>query len=479
MNFRAYNPDQELLFPPALKDLIVPDDPVYVIGETIDRLDLSTFYDRYSNEGNPAYHPRMVVKLLVYAYARGVRSSRQIAQLVHHDIRFMYLAAMQQPDFRTLADFRKRHLPEFKGIFTQVVSICQQLQLIQQLHWAIDGSKLEANAGSKHGFTRLELEKQAKELEEEINHLLADAERIDQEEDAQFGSDRRGDELPPELRQARQRQEKIAEAMRQVTTTKNQKLNTTDPEARIMRHQDQKYDWSYNAQIAVDDHKQIIVAAEVTTEPVDYHQLVPLYEQAMENTGQAPAILTADSGYHTGANYTYVKSHDIDAYIPDKNQESDRRKAENAFATDHFIYHPDEDVFVCPQNHPLVFKRQYPERGVQLREYSCRDCPKCPDQKRCVSTRGHRRTMVVSSAETIKQTMRRKLDSPEGRRKYLRRQATVEPVWGYLKRQLGFSHFLLRGLDAVRAEFYLMTTAVNLLKMARCTLKNQQGEIGY
>ncbi|MCX6640236.1 MAG: IS1182 family transposase [bacterium] len=469
-NFRDYCPDQAWVFPPALSDLIAPDDPLHVFSEAIDRLDLSAFYARYSKEGSPAYHPRMMVKVLAYAYSLGLRSSRRIASLVRYDVRFMYLAGLQQPDFRTLSDFRLRHLPEFTQFFEQIVKLCRELGLVALDHVAIDGTKMEANAAWTASRTRDRIEAESEALRAHITALLAEAEAVDQQEDAQFGSDRSGTELPQELAQAQNRKQKIDAALNKIQKQGDQKINLTDPDARVMRHYGGKQDWSYNAQVAVDAQSQVIVAAEVVTECTDQHQLAPMYHQVVANTGQAPTEISADAGYATGSSQVFLEENSIDAYMPDQYLETDKVKSDAPFTRDKFSYDAQKDAFTCPEGKILKLLQVRRQQGINIRTYRCAHCPACPHQRQCV-LHGKRRTLKVSQTEIFRDAMRVKLASPEGHRKYQKRQATVEPVIGHLKCVLGFRSFLLRGLRKAQGEFHLIASVHNLRKMCFAALK--------
>jgi transposase len=464
-NFRDYCPDQPWMFPPVLSDLIAPDDPLHVFSETIDRLDLSAFYSRYSKEGSPAYNPCMMVKVLAYAYSLGLRSSRRIASRVRYDVRFMYLAGLQQPDFRTLSDFRLRHLPEFTQLLKQIVKLCQELGLVALDHVAIDGTKMEANAAWTASRTPDRLEQESEELQARIEALLAEAKTVDQQEDNLFGSDRQGGELSGELAQAQSRKHKIDAALKKLQERHDRKINLTDPDARVMQHYGGKQDWSYNAQISVDNQDQVIVAAQVVTDGTDHHQLEPLYQQTVANTGQAPAEISADSGYATGASQLFLEQNGIEAFMPDQYLETDKVKTDSPYSRDKFDYDKNEDAFTCPAGKILKMLQVRREQGVETKTYRCHQCPDCPHQSPCV-LHGQHRTLKVRQTEKFRDAMRAKLDSPEGRRKYRKRQATVEPVFGHLKNILGFRQFLLRGLDKVQGEFCLMASVHNLRKIS-------------
>lgn len=259
-----------------------------------------------------------MVKVLAYAYSLGLRSSRRIASLLRYDVRFMYLAGRQQPDFRTLSDFRLRHLPEFTKLFEQIVKLCQELGLVALEHVAIDGTKIEAQAAWNNGRTLTQLEAESQTLQNQIRKLLAEAEAIDQQEDAQFGCDWTGGELPPELASLQSRKQKLDAALQKLQERGDQKINLGDPDARIMRHAGGRKDWSYNAQVAVDSHNQVIVAAQVVLNKTDQHQLAPMYQQVVANTGQEPAEISADSGYVTNASLLFLQKNGINAFMPDQ-----------------------------------------------------------------------------------------------------------------------------------------------------------------
>jgi transposase len=343
--------------------------------------------------------------------------------------------------------------------------------LVALEHVAIDGTKIDAQAAGSSGRTREQLQAESSALQDHIRQLLAEAEAIDQQEDAQFGSDRAGAELPPELVSAQSRKQKLDAALQILQERGDQKINLSDPDARVMRHYGGKKDWSYNAQIAVDSRNQVIVAAQVTTETTDQHQLAPMYQQTLANTGQKPAEISADSGYATNASLLFLQENDVNAYMPDPFFESTPTQAENPFSRDHFSYDASSDIFLCPRGQILKLLRVCRKQGVATRIYRCAACPSCPQQQLCLR-RGRYRTLKVSQTEKFRDAMRAKLKSPAGWQTYLKRLATVEPVIGHLKCLLRFRDFLLQGLDKVRGEFQLIVSVHNLRKI--CLKLRQQ-----
>ena len=213
--YLPYDPDQQLLLPAALQEWLPDDHLAYFISDVVDQLDLWEITSRYEQErrGGPPYHPRMMVKVLLYGYCIGVASSRRIAQRLHEDIAFRVLAANNTPDFRTVSDFRKDHLAALSGLFLQVLAFCQRAGLVKLGHVALDGAKVRANASKHKAMSYKRMKEQAAQLAAEVAELLRRAQEVDEEEDRRYGQDRRGDELPEELAFRKGRLEKIREAM--------------------------------------------------------------------------------------------------------------------------------------------------------------------------------------------------------------------------------------------------------------------------
>ena len=323
--YLPYDPDQQLLLPAALQEWLPEDHLAYFISDVVDQLDLSDITARYEGErrGGPPYHPRMMVKVLLYGYCAGVASSRRIAQRLHEDIAFRVLAANNTPDFRTISDFRKDHLEALGNLFLQVLELCQQAGLVKLGHVALDGTKVRANA-SRHkamSYGRMkEREEREERLQAEVDELLRKAQEVDEEEDRRYGKDRRGDELPEELAFREGRLRKIREAKAaleaaaraeaeqaesegrnhpRVPDDKAQR-NFTDPDSRIMPGPGGRdFQQSYNCQAVVDSEHQVIVAARATDQPSDKGQAVPMIEETVGNTGAVPKEVSADAGYYS------------------------------------------------------------------------------------------------------------------------------------------------------------------------------------
>jgi len=432
--FRPYQPNQTLLLPPSLGDWLPKDHLAYFLSEVVDQLDLSKIYGAYQEErGYPPYDPRMMVKIWVYAYAKGIRSSRRIAAALYEDVAFRVLADNQQPSFSTIALFRRRHHEALGELLVQTVRLAQKAGLVQLKQVAVDGTKVKANASKHSSMSYGRMQEEEKRLEAEIEQYLKEAETVDAEEDAAFG-DRRGDELPPELADRQKRLEAIRRAKAELEEEARRKAeeqrvkepanrrdkddpppkpkakaqrNFADPDSRIMRNAEKAFIQGYNAQLVVDVKSQIILASDLTNQAADVGHLVPLIDQVEVNTGQAPKQVLADAGYYSDANRAALEQRGIDALIP-------------PYKVKHTVWR----------------EARYP-RGRIPRNLSAKD------------------------------RMWRKVMSKRGRETYKLRHTSVEPVIGQIKWARNLLQFTVRGLAKVRSLWRFDCAVHNLLKLYR------------
>lgn len=422
-SYRAYLPEQDLLLPPSLRDWLPEDHLAYFVSDVVDQLDLSVIESVYEKEerGQPPYHPRMMTKILLYGYCVGVFSSRRIEKRLREDVGFRMLAAGNEPDFRTISDFRKLHLEALQGLFDQLLEIALQAGTMKLGRVVLDGSKVQANASKHKAMSYGRMEQDQKRLKEEVKRLLAQAEATDAEEDAQYGPDRRGDELPAELARRETRLERIREAKRALEERAREQAkskgkpeaeakpeakmqyNFTDPESRIMKGAD-GFVQAYNVQLAVDPDLQLIVGQQVSQEVNDKQQMKPMVKVIEEQSGQKPGVVISDSGYCSEANLKYLEKKKIEGFV-------------------------------------AVDRESYPDRE--------KPCPRGP----------------LAKEATRVDRMRRKLQTKKGAAIYSIRKTVVEPVFGQIKEARGFRRFLLRGLKKVQAEWALLCLTHNILKL--------------
>ena len=425
--YRPYLPEQEFLLPPSLREWLPDNHLAYFVSDLIDHVDLSAITAGYEDEerGYPPYHPVMLTKVLVYGYCVGVFSSRRIQRRLLEDIAFRVLAAGNEPDFRTIADFRKTHLTALQGLFEQVLQLARELGAARVGRVAIDGSKVKANASKHKAMSYKRMGEKQRQLRAEVKQLLAQADAADAAEDAEYGVDRRGDELPAALQRRESRLTRIREAKRVLEARAQDaaaaagqpsdtarphpkaQYNFTDPESRIMKGPD-GFVQAYNVQVAVNE-QQLIVGQAVTQDTNDKKQLIPMITIIEKQSGDTPTQLLADAGYCSDANLAAVADTPIDAYISTRKQTHGERPG-----------------------------RPGP-------------CPRGP----------------LPTTATRVDRMSRKLHTKAGAAVYAARKAIVEPVIGQIKQARGFRQFLLRGIEKVQGEWSLVCMTHNILKLYR------------
>jgi transposase len=447
--FRLFDPDQGLLLPPSLDEWLPAEHLARFIADLVDEhLDLSRIHAVYTEgRGGPPYDPRLMVRILLYGYTIGVRSSRVIETKCVDDVPFRWLAGGAAPDYRAIARFRKRHLSALGHLFVQALALCQAAGMVRLGRVALDGTKVRANASKRKAMSYARMSEKEKVLADEVSALLLEAERIDKDEDKKFGKNRRGDELPEELRRRESRLTKIREAKAALEEEARQRArehaeaaarerghdqdtiaakgaaaaetatpkpkaqrNFTDPDSKIMLTGDGAFRQCYNAQAVVDEDHQVIVATELGTNASDVGALIPMTQQTVANTGQAPHQLLADAGYCS---------------------------ANNLDAAADYAAERGTEFYIATGRH---------RRG---------DPPP-------VAPRG-----PIPNDATEKQRMARKLTTTKGRTIYARRKAIVEPVFGQMHTLQNAKQLLLRGLDQARGEWLLLATCHNLRKLHR------------
>jgi len=420
--FRPYEPDQLLLMPPSLSEWVPEGHLARFVGDLVDALDLSAIEDSYGEErGYPPYHPRMMVKLLLYAYCTGTFSSRRIAAKVIDSVALRFLAAGNEPDFRTVSDFRKRHGKALSGLFEQVLRMCRKAGLVKLGRVAVDGTRVKANASKHKAMSYGRMREKETALKEEVQDLLRRAEAIDKEEDRRYGEDKSGDELPAELARRESRLKKIQEAKaaleeearaqaraqgkdgRGVSPEEKAQRNFTDPESKIQKTPD-GFIQGYNAQVAVDEKCQIIVSQHITAATGDVNQLEPAVTSIQRNLGRKPRAVLADAGYWSESNATIMEKRKIDAFIATQRQKHS------------------QTAVPAPRGRP-------------------------------------------PGNLSARQRMARKLTTLLGKKTYAKRKQIVEPVFGQIKQARGFRQFLRRGLTAVQQEWALVCIGHNVLKL--------------
>ena len=446
--FRAFEPAAVMLVPPSLDEWLPQNHLSRFIADIVEtQLDLKKFYASYAkSKGQPPYDPRLMIRVLLYGYCVGVRSSRELERVCVDVVAFRWLAAQQAPDFRSIARFRKRHLSSLGKVFLQALELCRAAGMVSLGQVALDGTKVRANASRRKAMSYARLTEKQKVLADEVSALLADADAIDDAEDARFGKDKRGDELPPELARRESRLVKLAEARaaleanaaararkdaekkardkgddddavaqkgddaaKNAVVSPKAQRNFTDPDAQIMKTADGSFHYAYNAQAIVDADHQVIVAMTLTNIGVDVEQVMPMIEKLQATMGVLPGQILADAGYCSTSNLDYANT----------------MKAATEGRTEFFI---------------ATGRVKHGER-----------VPEVP--------RGR-----IPANATLRERMARKLKTKTGRVVYARRKAIVEPVFGQIHTRQG-KFMLLRGLEQAGHEWDLIAACHNLMKL--------------
>ena len=430
--FRPYQPDQLLMLPESLQEWLPEGHLSQHVSDLVDGLDLRVFYERYEGDGRrkSPYEPRMMVKVLIYGYATGVFSSRRLAKKLEEDVAFRVLGAGNFPSHRTVCEFRRRHLTDFKRLFVEVVRLAGEMGLARFGTLSIDGTKVRANASKRKAMSYGRMVEEEKRLEAEIKALVGRARAVDDQEDERYGADVRGDELPEELKRREDRLEAIVQAKarlearqramddargRKPGQDRNPKggppykraygepeakaqSNFTDPQSRIMKTSTEGFQQCYNAQLAVEGENQLIVAAEVTSNASDQGQMLPRLDEVKAAYGESPERVLADAGYCNESDLAALEERGVDGYV-------------------------------------------------------------------ALGREGHKAVAVNAKAHPARARMANKLATPEGQAQYAKRKWLSEAPNGWIKQALGFRRFSVRGLDQARGEWALVCLALNMKRM--------------
>jgi transposase len=437
--FKEYNQNQTQLLPRNLEESIEKDHIARLISQVIDEMDTSFIESAYSNIGQRAYHPKALLKVLVYGYTIGVRSSRKLDDKLKEDVVFMWLSGRQSPDFRTIADFRKNKLVDVKKVFPEVLKLCQELGMVRIGKVSIDGTKFRADASGNRMRYRKVLFKNKVSLENQADDILKEADDIDREEEKLLGDKTEhqtgvsAKEIENKLKKTKKRKETLGrkkdklEARKDDINAKLRKMRKdrnsmgiTDKDAAMMLMKEGYIAPGYNARIAAEH--QVILAYGLFSDRNDQKLLKPMVNEIKTNTGKDPEVIPADAGYGNKTNYRFLKNRKIAAFIPYNNfnkEMAERRKG----------------IYQLPKN-----------INVELERYKARQ--------------------------------RMRLLSPEGKKMMERRREDVEPTIGDIKRNMNFRAFGLRGKPKCLIELGLVSIGHNLKKMKSWVKKSIEREDG-
>lgn len=508
MNFKHYNQRQTALFPYSFDDLISEKHPVRVVDQVVESINIQPLLKAYSKEGNPGYHPKMLLKVMIYAYMSNIYSSRKIELAIRENINFMWLTGMSTVDHNTINRFRSDKLKDsFKEIFKQVVMMLAEEGLISMKQIYTDGTKIEAQAGRYTFVWGKSIKTNKAKMLTQLEELWNYAQSISNDDDP--------DTEPPQFKEISQ--EVIQKTVKQIDTklSGNEKASKkskaklryikqnfeknlrkyeeqeailggrnsyskTDPDATFMRMkedhmQNGQLKPGYNAQISTEN--QIIINYTLHQNPTDTKTLKPHLENLKETYGaeifKKIENITADAGYGSEENYDYLEKEELTAYVKyntfEKEQDKNYQKKHKTFSKENLYYNQEEDYYVCPMGqkmHKTHESTKTTQAGYiqQLSHYQAQNCEGCPLRGVCFKAKGNRSIERNHNLERHKEKIRELLTSQTGIQKRKQRSADVEPVFAQMKHNNNFRRFSLKGIQKTELEFGLMALAHNLRK---------------
>ncbi len=457
--------EQGFLLPPSLDEYIAADNPVRAIDSYVESLDMAKLkFENAAGEvtpGQPAYPPRGLLKLYLYGYLHRIRSSRRLAAECERNLEVIWLLGGLKPGYKTIADFRKDNLKALKQVNQDFVQLCKELELFGAELVGIDGSYFRGNVAKGSIFTADRLQRSLEHIEKDITEYL---EALNQMDNAEEQQPNQTGELQEKLKQLRERQAKRTEQLKQLQESDQTQIAEVDEDARLLRKAGQSVA-GYNVQIAVDDQHKLIVVGEVTQDGNDSQQAAPMGMAAKQVLGVETLETVQDQGYFNGPQIKDCLDNGITPYMPEPDKQGEK-KQQGRFPRRDFQYDPWKNGYTCPNGKILSYRSNMKKEGRLIFAYraSAQDCATCPLKDKCLSPKTDVRTVTRWEHEEVLEAHRERMDK-EGAEKMAKRKALCEHPFGTLKVWCGWTHFLLRGLDKVRAEWSLMMLCYNFKRV--------------
>lgn len=463
MAYKTGNRMQQIFLPNTINDYVGLEDPVRVYDAFVDSLDFRSLGIpiEFYKSGADEYYPKEMLKLIIYGYSYGFKSSRRLQRACHHNLSFMWLIGGSKPHYRTIARFRAEHKEAIKEVLKQCVRICIELDLIEGNILFTDGSKFRANASINNTWTKEKSEKYLKKVNGRIDQLLDECERIDTEEDKQGSMV----ELKQKIQDKQKLVEKIKATMDTLRKSNKKSINSTDPDC-IKAKTRQGTHAVHNVQMTTDAKHGLIVHAETVGQNNDLNQLNKQIIQCAQNLNKKPETLCADSGYHSVEDLNKIDK-DITVIVPSQKQaqKENARRPIRPFDKEQFQYDKDKDEYICPEGKRLKYRgtaSRYPRKKIY--KANAQECRKCSHFKLCTKSKEGRKIIRLIEEE-FKEHLESLYKSPEAQEIYKLRKQKAELPFGHMKRNLGAAQFLLRGKSKVDVEVSILSTCFNLSRM--------------
>lgn len=464
MAYRYGSRTQLTFLPASIEKYVTEEDPVRVYDAFIDALDpkeLGITLDENAI-GNSCYDPVTMLKILVYGYSYGWRSSRKIERALHHNLSFVWLAGGLKPDHKTISNFRKEHKASLKKVLGQCARMCMKFGLIEGNTLFVDGSKFRANAGKSQTKNMATWESYRKHIERRIEELLEECQKIDENEKESLVT------LSKELQSKERLKAKIDQLLQEIEPSVSAqkeavKINGTDPDCKIMKTRQGSHA-AYNGQLVIDDTQGLIVSTDVSTSKNDLNALSQQIEKAEASLGKPCEKVCADAGYSSVDDLKTLLEQEKTVVVPN-NRQVQKEPKEDRFDKSAFSYHAPTDTYTCPNGEELRRSSYSQDRnriGYRMRNPSA--CKSCVHFGVCTSANSGRRIYRLVNEEN-KEILEKTYESEEGQQLYAQRKMRVEHPFGHIKRNLGAGTFLLRGLEGVKAELSLLGACCNIARM--------------
>ena len=460
MAYRYGNRQQQTLFPQSIDEYGPQDAPVRAYDAIIEALDfakLSIGLDPHK-VGCPEYAPKVMLKLLVYGYSYGIRSSRKLERETHYNLSFIWLTGGLKPDHKTIAEFRRKNKSALKKVLRQCARLCIELGLIEGNTLFVDGSRVRANASINNTWTKEGCRKYLKNIDKRIKQILSECDLVDESEKGQSSLV----ELGAQLKDRVKLRSKIKAVLKQIDTEGKHSVNTTDPDCVKVRSRQGSHA-GYNAQTVVDEKHGLIVSSDVVDENNDIHQFARQIDKANETLEKRCRRACADAGYAGYQELENIDKQGIEVIVPSRKQAT-REKRAWPFDKSHFKYDRGSDCYICPAGEVLTYRRTEPERRRRVYRIKRSICRKCRYFGLCTTGKIGRKLTRLNK-EDLKDKLEAAYEQPESQKVFKLRKQKVELPFGHIKRNLKFDAFLLRGLEGVKAEFSLLTSCFNIARM--------------
>jgi len=460
MALREGNRNQIQMLPDSIEQYVAEDAPVRVYDAFVEALDLVKLGIDINplREGNPSYEPGAMLKLLIYGYSYGIRSSRKLERETHYNLSFIWLMGGLQPDHKTIAEFRRKHKEALKKAMVQCVRLCMRLDMIAGNVLFVDGSKIRGNASIKNTWTREKCQRVLEKAEKRIAESIAEAETLDKSEAGQPSLVA----VSEKLADARTIKRQVEQIVGELEGKNKKTLNTVDKDCTRVNNF-QGTGAGYNTQVVVDDQNGLIVSCDAVSTNNDLGQFSAQIEQAIAVLEKAPLVAVADSGYAFTEDLAKIDKQRIQIIVPNQRLASGREIGE--FDKHNFRYDKDADCYFCPKNQKLIYHSITRKRfGKTYIIENAEDCLNCLAFGKCTRAKKGR-TVVRLDHEELKERLEREHKLSQNQAIYKRRQEKVELVFGHIKRNLGVSSFMLRGFAGVRAEMAILSICFNLRRM--------------